>query len=803
MRFELGSTTILQSLDDTTTTITNEKKNKKRKKSNNSTILNVQFPFDRLYREQYDYMVCVKEALELGGHCVLEMPAASGTTECLISLVLSLPKRRKLVYAINPLPKMKRVLEDIQHIIIQTEQKQQKEPNTKDDMDVDTPLSNNTNFVKSEQQQQEQQNSMSSVLVLCLTSHDQELLDESHRQISIKNEKRNINNPSTLSGIYSNLEELIHRNKHSWSCTNSLIQYAIANAHILVVQYQYVLDSKVSKLISCNLLLKQREDNGDAKMEDVTSTTVKSTTSNGQHKKKDDDKDNNEEKSDTIIVFDQAHNIDSVCLDTLSVALNSNCLDQATKSLANLKREIERYRDVKQHQHQNATINAAVTPMEIDSGHSINNINNETHFGNYNATIANNNALDDEYQSLANSPIDYGIFFDNNDYKTKMERLKEKRDAMRNNNNHDDDNVAGIMDDMNDTIEKHPAAAAYIHSNDLVYWEPVPGNIRRAEHFIGFLRKIIEYYKLQLRWIKTEINKANKNANNNNNNGKKKDNTKDNNKDSSSKKNNDSHVRNETPLAFLHRMTYDTGLEAKALKFTYVRLVSLLQTLDISRYPMGGGREMAGYSKLLAVADLTSLFATYTSNKNRLKFAILTELNHPSAVENANTTPSKEEYDSKHLIGEKIPTLQLACLDASVALSPLLERFRTVILTSTTLSPIQFYPKLLSFEPRIIRSFEMSSFQPCVCPMVISRGSDQLVMSTKYADRAQLSVVRNYGSMLVELCSVIPDDIVALGLNASIQKYTKTTSSRTKVPRTIFAEICYRTCVASATSLRD
>lgn len=55
----------------------------------------------------------------------------------------------------------------------------------------------------------------------------------------------------------------------------------------------------------------------------------------------------------------------------------------------------------------------------------------------------------------------------------------------------------------------------------------------------------------------------------------------------------------------------------------------------------------------------------------------------------------------------------------------------------------------------------MSTFRPCIRPLVITRGSDQLAVSTKYEDRNDIGVVRNYGSMLVELCSVIPDGIVA------------------------------------------
>ena len=82
-------------------------------------------------------------------------------------------------------------------------------------------------------------------------------------------------------------------------------------------------------------------------------------------------------------------------------------------------------------------------------------------------------------------------------------------------------------------------------------------------------------------------------------------------------------------------------------------------------------------------------------------------------------------------------------------------------LSLKALSPIDLYPKLLQFEPCISESLNMSTFRPCIRPLVITRGSDQLAVSTKYEDRNDIGVVRNYGSMLVDLCSVIPDGVVA------------------------------------------
>ena len=188
-------------------------------------------------------------------------------------------------------------------------------------------------------------------------------------------------------------------------------------------------------------------------------------------------------------------------------------------------------------------------------------------------------------------------------------------------------------------------------------------------------------------------------------------------------------VQSETPLAFLHRMMNNTSLEAKPLKFAYSRLNSLLRTLQVSN--------LDDFNSLSDVADFATLLSTYSEGVPR--FAIILE-------PNGTTIP-----------GVTDPVIQLACLDASLAIAPLFKRFGSVVITSGTLSPIDLYPKLLQFEPRVSESLNLSTFRPCIRPLVITRGSDQMAMSTKFDDRGDMGVVRNYGAMLVQLCAAIPD----------------------------------------------
>lgn len=63
-------------------------------------------------------------------------------------------------------------------------------------------------------------------------------------------------------------------------------------------------------------------------------------------------------------------------------------------------------------------------------------------------------------------------------------------------------------------------------------------------------------------------------------------------------------VISKTPLAFLYRMVTTTSLEAKPLKFTHSRLLSLLQTLQVSN--------LDKYYALTDVADFALLVATHS-----------------------------------------------------------------------------------------------------------------------------------------------------------------------------------------------
>lgn len=71
------------------------------------------------------------------------------------------------------------------------------------------------------------------------------------------------------------------------------------------------------------------------------------------------------------------------------------------------------------------------------------------------------------------------------------------------------------------------------------------------------------------------------------------------------------------------------------------------------------------------------------------------------------------------------------------------------------------YPKILQFQPVIQESYPMTLTRNAFLPMVITRGSDQVPISSRFEVRNDPAVVRNFGSILIDLARTVPDGVVA------------------------------------------
>jgi len=311
-----------------------------------------------------------------------------------------------------------------------------------------------------------------------------------------------------------------------------------------------------------------------------------------------------EMSKDSIVVFDEAHNIDNVCIESLSIDLTRPMLDAAARSVDKLADKIEEIK-------------------KTDAS-----------------------KLQDEYAKL-------------------VEGLQEAADE--------------------DAFTSNP-----VLPEDLLK-EAVPGNIRKAEHFVAFLKRLVEYLKTRMRVL---------------------------------------HVVAETPLSFLQHLKDITYIERRPLRFCAERLQSLVRTLELHR--------LDEYSSLQKVANFATLVSTYEKG-----FLLILE---PFETDNA-TVPN--------------PIFHFVCMDPAIAIKPVFERFSSVVITSGTISPLDMYPKMLQFTPVVQETYAMTLTRNAFLPLVITRGSDQVAISSRFEVRNDPAVVRNFGSILVEYSKIVPDGVVA------------------------------------------
>ena len=189
------------------------------------------------------------------------------------------------------------------------------------------------------------------------------------------------------------------------------------------------------------------------------------------------------------------------------------------------------------------------------------------------------------------------------------------------------------------------------------------------------------------------------------------------------------HVIQESPAAFLRDVQSKVSIERKPLRFCAERLASLLRTMEIT--------DFTDFSPIILVTHLATLVSTYTRG-----FTVIVE-----------------PFDDKTPTVLN-PVLQFSCLDSSIAMKPIFDRFQSVVITSGTLSPLDMYPKILNFHPVVMSSFTMTLARPCLLPMIVSKGNDQVAISSKYETRDDVAVIRNYGQLLVEFASTVPDGLV-------------------------------------------
>ncbi|KAI5960853.1 RAD3 [Candida pseudojiufengensis] len=539
--------------------------------------LPVLFPYPRIYPEQYAYMSDIKKTLDVGGNCILEMPSGTGKTVSLLSLTIAYqihyPEHRKIVYC-------SRTMSEIEKALIECHKLMEYRANELGYVEEfrGLGLTSRKNLCLNPLISREKKGNV--VDEMCRRVTNGQLKEKIERGIvTPEMEEKDPEKYSLCSyheklyeydqhdlipaGVYS-FDALIKYCKEQGTCPYFTVRRMIPYCNLIIYSYHYLLDPKIADRVSREL------------------------------------------SKDSIIIFDEAHNIDNVCIESLSLDLTEDSLKRATRGANKLA--------------------DAVDEMKIQDSEKLQN----------------------EYEQL-------------------VEGLRQAE-----------------VDRQEELFMSNP-----ILPQDLLD-EAIPGNIRKGEHFISFLKRFIEYLKTRMKVL---------------------------------------HVISETPTSFLQHLKELTYIDKKPLRFCTERLSLLVRTLEL--------QEIEDFNALKDIATFATLVSTYDTG-----FQLILE---PFETE-GSTVPN--------------PILHFTCLDASIAIKPVFERFSSVIITSGTISPLDMYPKMLNFQTVIQESYAMTLARRSFLPLIITKGSDQVSISSRFEIRNDPSVVRNYGSLLIEFAKITPDGMV-------------------------------------------
>ncbi|CDO93345.1 unnamed protein product [Kluyveromyces dobzhanskii CBS 2104] len=531
--------------------------------------LPVLFPYPKIYPEQYQYMCDIKKTLDAGGNSILEMPSGTGKTVSLLSLTVAYQmhysEHRKVIYCSRTMSEIEKALVELESLM----EYRAKELGYVEDF-RGLGLTSRKNLCLHPRVSKERKGNVVDEKCRRMTNGQARKKKQENPEADIElcDYHENMYNYDVADylpqGVYS-FEKLIRFCEEKRMCPYFTVRRMISMCNIIIYSYHYLLDPKIAERVS------------------------------------------REVSKDAIVIFDEAHNIDNVCIESLSLDLTKDLLKKATKGANSLDRKVDEM-------------------QKVDS-----------------------QKLQDEYDKL----------------------------------------VRGLRASDILEPEEEPLVETPVLSNDILK-EAIPGNIRRATHFISFLKRFIEYLKTRMKVL---------------------------------------HVISETPNSFLLHLKQLTFIDKKPLRFCSERLSLLVRTLEVE--------EVEEFNALKDIATFATLISTYEEG-----FLLIIE---PYEIENA-AVPN--------------PIVRFTCLDASIAIKPIFERFSSVIITSGTISPLDMYPKMLNFETVLQQSYSMTLAKKSFLPMILTKGSDQVAISSRFEIRNDPSIVRNYGSMLVEFAKITPDGMV-------------------------------------------
>ncbi|EMR61496.1 putative dna repair helicase rad15 protein [Eutypa lata UCREL1] len=275
--------------------------------------LPVLFPYPRIYPEQYDYMCDLKRTLDAGGHCVLEMPSGTGKTVSLLSLIVAYqqhnPKHPKLIYCSRTMSEIEKALAELKALM-----KFRADELGHAEEFRGLGLTSRKNLCLHPSVKREKSGSIVDSRCRSLTAgFVREKKDKGESvDTCIYHDNLDLLEPHNLvpNGVWT-LDDLLRYGEQHKQCPYFTARRMMQYCNVIIYSYHYLLDPKIAERVS------------------------------------------KEFPNDSIIVFDEAHNIDNVCIESLSTDITEDSLRKATRGAQNLERKITDMKETDREQLEN------------------------------------------------------------------------------------------------------------------------------------------------------------------------------------------------------------------------------------------------------------------------------------------------------------------------------------------------------------------------------------------------------------------------------------------------------------------
>jgi DNA excision repair protein ERCC-2 len=544
--------------------------------------IKIYFPYKYIYPEQYEYIKEVINSLSTPGHILIEMPSGTGKTVALLSATVSyqmhVKKKLKIVYCSRTVGEINKALDELKKL---NEYIKKYEPVKFLGLGLTSKkiLCVNEKVLKS-----------NNVDLNCKRLLDKEECGfyenlkngsvfsdlEDHKNISDKIHNHQNFDSCFVDGVYD-INDLINLGKKNNICPYYFVRKAINECDCIIYTYNYLIDPRIYGIVSKDL------------------------------------------GRDCIVIFDEAHNIDSHCIEALTFEIRRHTLDSSTRSLKKITNLLDQQKKLQKDQ------------------------------------------LVSEYQKIKGT----------------------------------------LKGQVEDTIP-------YFYSNAEKKYEFVPGNLRDSFHFVGVLKRFVEFLKTKLKTT---------------------------------------HLTTENPNAFCQSIRDLTFLDKRTLKFCSQRLGTLLQSLN---------HEDEDIFNLKRVADFGTMLAMYSKG-----FSVIFEPYDSQAQSVFNPVLRLACLDSSIAISQIFTNFNNVII-TSGTLSPI--EMYPKILNFVAKKTIEIGASLErnSISPLFVTkgNDQMTIKSTNEDAVELDLKTKKNSLTTSFSLRSEPSVVRNYGNLIIELSKSVPDGII-------------------------------------------